>query len=62
MTGEQIAGIVRAVVAAIGGFLVGKGVLDSETVVAVSGALATLATAIWSVKAKAKADVPPPVT
>lgn len=54
MTGEQIAGIVRALVAAIGGFLVGKGVIDSETVVAVSGALATLATAIWSVKAKNK--------
>lgn len=54
MTGEQIAGIVRALVAAIGGFLVGKGVIDSETVVAVSGALATLATAVWSVKAKNK--------
>lgn len=54
MTGEQIAGIVRALVAAIGGFLVGKGVIDSETVVAVSGALATLVTAVWSVKAKNK--------
>ncbi len=54
MTGEQIAGIVRALVAAIGGFLVGKGMIDSETVVAVSGALATLATAVWSVKAKNK--------
>lgn len=54
MTGEQIAGIVRALVAAVGGYLVGKGLVDSETVVAVSGALATLATAVWSVAAKKK--------
>lgn len=54
MTGEQIAGIVRALVAAVGGYLVGKGLVDSETVVSVSGALATLATAIWSVSAKKK--------
>jgi hypothetical protein len=52
MTGEQIAGIVRAVVAAVGGYLVGKGLVDSETVVTIGGALATLVTAVWSVYSK----------
>ena len=56
MNGEQIAGIVRAVVSAVGGYLVGKGLVDSETVVSVAGALATIATAVWSVASKKKAD------
>ena len=54
MTSEQIAGIVRAIVAALGGSLVAKGVVDSETVLAVSGAVATLAVAAWSVWSKRK--------
>lgn len=54
MSSEQIAGIVRAVVAAIGGYFVGKGLVDANTVAAVGGALATLATAIWSVLSKKK--------
>jgi O-antigen/teichoic acid export membrane protein len=56
MTGEQIAGIVRAVVAAVGGYLVGKGFADAETVAAVGGALATIAVAIWSVRSKKKPE------
>lgn len=56
MNGEQIAGIVRAVVSAVGGYLVGKGLVDSETVVSVAGALATIAAAVWSVASKKKAD------
>lgn len=59
MNGEQIAGIVRALVAAVGGYMVGKGLVDSETVVSISGALATLATAVWSVMAKKKAEKDP---
>jgi hypothetical protein len=55
MTGEQIAGIVRALAASLGGFFVAKGVVDSETVLAVSGALATLAVAAWSWWSKRKA-------
>jgi hypothetical protein len=54
MNGEQIAGVVRAIVAALGGFLVAKGVADAETVAAVAGAAATLAAAAWSVLAKKK--------
>jgi hypothetical protein len=52
MTGEQIAGVVRAIVAAVGGYFVGRGVVDGETVAAMSGAFATLATAAWSVWSK----------
>jgi uncharacterized membrane protein (UPF0136 family) len=56
MNGEQIAGIVRAVVAAIGGYLVGKGITDAETVAAVAGAAATVAVAVWSVRSKKKPE------
>jgi hypothetical protein len=56
MNAEQIAGIVRAVVAAIGGYLVGKGIADAETVAAVAGAVATIAAAVWSVLAKRKGE------
>jgi hypothetical protein len=56
MTGEQIAGIVRAIVAAVGGYLVGKGLADAETVAAVAGAAATIVAAVWSVLSKKKAD------
>ena len=56
MHGEQIAGIVRAVVAAIGGYLVGKGITDAETVAAVAGAAATVAVAVWSVLSKKKPE------
>ena len=52
MTAEQVAGIVRALIAAIGGYFVGRGLADAETIAAVSGAAATLAAAVWSVYAK----------
>jgi hypothetical protein len=52
MTGDQIAGIVRAVIAALGGYFVAKGVTDAGTVTTISGAVATLAAAIWSVFSK----------
>jgi RsiW-degrading membrane proteinase PrsW (M82 family) len=49
LTSDQIGGIVRAVVSAIGGYFVGKGVIDASTATAVAGAAVTIATAIWSV-------------
>jgi RsiW-degrading membrane proteinase PrsW (M82 family) len=52
MNAEYIGGIVRAIVSAIGGYLVGKGTIDSETAVAITGAAVTIATAIWSVWSK----------
>ena len=56
MTGEQLAGVVRAIVAALGGYFVGQGVTDAETVATVGGAAATLAAALWSIYAKRKAE------
>ena len=50
MSGEQIGGIVRAVVAAGAGFFVAKGIGNAELWVAVGGALSTIAVAFWSYK------------
>lgn len=55
MTSDQIAGVVRALVAAVGGYFVGQGVTDAETVATIGGALATLAVAGWSIYAKRQA-------
>ena len=55
MTGEQIAGVIRALVAAVGGYFVGKGLVDADTVAAIGGGLATVATAAWSIWAKKQA-------
>lgn len=56
MNGEQIAGIVRAVISAVGGYLIGKGIVDAATVTAVAGAAATIAAAVWSVYSKKKPE------
>lgn len=48
MTSDQIGGIIRAVLSAVGGYVVGKGLIDSETMLAITGAVVTIATAIWS--------------
>jgi len=52
MTSDQIAGVVRALVSAAGGYFVGRGVVDADTVAALGGAFATIATAVWSVWSK----------
>lgn len=52
MDKNEVYGVVRTVIAAIGGVLVGKGYIDSETAVAIAGAVATAAAAVWSVKSK----------
>ena len=54
MTKTEVYGVVRAVLAAIGGFVVARGWIDSETAVSLAGALATVAAAVWSVKSKRK--------
>lgn len=55
MTPEIIGGFVRALLAGLGGILVGKGVADDATVETVAGAGAVIVTAIWSWWAKRKA-------
>jgi len=52
MTGEQIGGIVRTVLAAAGGYLAAKGYLDAATWQTIAGAVATVIVAVWSVKSK----------
>jgi hypothetical protein len=54
MTGEQIAGVVRAIVAAAGGYFVGQGLVDAETMMTVGGAVTTLVVAVWSIYSKKK--------
>ena len=52
MTQEQFGGIVRALAAAVGGYVVGQGLIDAQTMLTVSGAVTTLAVAGWSIWVK----------
>ncbi len=52
MNGDQVGGIVRAVMSAIGGYFVGKGLIDASTMTTIAGAIATLSVAVWSVASK----------
>jgi hypothetical protein len=52
MTKSELYGVVRTLLAAVGGFAAAKGWIDSETAVSLAGALATVAVAVWSVTAK----------
>jgi hypothetical protein len=55
MKPEEFGGIVRALVAAAGGWLVGQGIVDSETMMTVGGAVTTIVVAFWSIYSKRKA-------
>ena len=52
MTGEQIWGLVRTILAAAGGFVVAKGHIDADTFNAVLGGAGTIFVAVWSFWAK----------
>jgi hypothetical protein len=54
MTKEQIGGVVRALLAGAGGYLIGKG-YDAALVNEILGALGILAVSGWSLWAKHKA-------
>ena len=55
MTQEQVGGIVRAIVAAAGGYFVGQGLIDAQTMMTLGGAVTTLAVAGWSIWSKRSA-------
>ena len=55
ISATEIGGIARALASALGGYLVGKGLVDSETATTIGGAAATIIVAVWSVIAKRKA-------
>ena len=48
MNGDQIGGLVRALLAGAGGFAVSKGWVDDSTASIVGGSLATAIAAAWS--------------
>ena len=54
ITTEQVGGIVRAIVAAAGGYFVGQGLIDAETMLTVGGAITTIVVAVWSIYSKKK--------
>lgn len=60
MNAEQWWGVIRTILAALGGWVVAKGYVDNATLQAVLGALGTIFVAVWSVVAKKPATPPPP--
>jgi len=52
MNEQQIAGLVRHILTAAGGYLVSKGVIDEATLTATVGAIITLGGVAWSFWAK----------
>ena len=48
MTGEQVWGIVRTILAAVGGWVVAKGYVSNELLTAVLGGIGTIFIAVWS--------------
>lgn len=52
MNKVEVYGIVRTILAAVAGFAVSQGYVDSETAMTVAGAVTTIVVAVWSVKAK----------
>lgn len=54
MSTEQVGGLVRAVLAAISGYAIGKGYGDAELWVSISGAAVLIVTGAWSFLTKKK--------
>mgnify|MGYP000092956581 CR=1 FL=1 len=48
MTGEQIWGLIRTVLAAAGGWVVAKGYITSELLTAILGGVGTIFIGVWS--------------
>ncbi len=48
LTPDQIGGIVRALLAAASGYLIGKGWVDADTAATLGGAVVTLVVTGWS--------------
>jgi len=55
MNSTEVGGVARALVSALGGYLVGRGIIDNETAMTLGGAIVPLVVAVWSVIAKRKA-------
>ena len=49
MSWDQVLGILRAVLSAVGGWAVGKGYIDDATATSLGGAVVVIASSAWSV-------------
>lgn len=54
MTGEQVWGVIRTILAAGTGWVATQGWVDGETYTALIGALGTIFVAVWSIVSKPK--------
>jgi len=54
MQNSQLFGILRTLLAAVFGYMAGKGWVDGATAEALAGAFATVVVAVWSVVSKPK--------
>ena len=52
MNSEQISSLVRSILLAVGGFFVGKGIIDASTMTTIVSALVTLGMAAWGIFTK----------
>lgn len=57
MNTEQIASIVRQILLAVGGFIVGKGWVDNETMVQIAGALSVIVGSIWAIWSRSTKNI-----
>ncbi len=48
MTSDQLLGILRAILGAVGGFVLGKGWFNAETWAWITGGILTVGPAVWS--------------
>lgn len=55
MNSTEVGGVIRAIVSALGGVLVSKGIIDNETAMTIGGAIVPLVVAVWSIVSKRKA-------
>jgi hypothetical protein len=58
MTPEIFGGIVRTIVSAACGYLVGRGLIDQQLALSVASAAGVIGVAIWSIATKVKTGNP----
>lgn len=59
---DQIGGVLRAILGAIGGYFVAKGVVSTDMLNTIVGAVVTLVTAGWSIWTNKPGTTIPPKT
>lgn len=57
MNTEQITSIVRQILLAVGGFVVGKGWVDNETMMQIAGALSVIVGSVWALWTRTKKNI-----